>query len=132
MTSRRATCRCGQLSASCAGEPVRISACHCLECQKRTGSAFSVQARFADEHITISGRSHSWQRTGDSGNVAIYHFCPDCGSTVYYKAGPFPGLTAISVGAFADPGFPPPTISIFESRKYDWAHVDGAAIVHHD
>ncbi|MGR3757040.1 MAG: GFA family protein [Tranquillimonas sp.] len=30
---RTATCRCGQLTATCRGEPVRIAVCHCLECQ---------------------------------------------------------------------------------------------------
>ena len=45
MTTRRAQCSCGQLAAICAGEPVRVSVCHCLECKRRSGSAFSNNAR---------------------------------------------------------------------------------------
>ncbi len=56
MTSRIASCSCGQLRATCQGEPVRISICHCLECQKRTGSVFAVQARYPRESVTIVGR----------------------------------------------------------------------------
>jgi hypothetical protein len=41
-----ACCSCGQLQVTTTGEPVRISVCHCLACQRRTGSAFGVQARF--------------------------------------------------------------------------------------
>ena len=46
MVVRRAECACGQLSAVCSGEPMRVSVCHCLACKRRTGSAFSYNARF--------------------------------------------------------------------------------------
>ena len=45
MTTRRAACSCGQLHLTIEGEPSRISMCHCLECQRRTGAAISNQAR---------------------------------------------------------------------------------------
>lgn len=51
MTTRRATCTCGQLGVDCEGDPVRVSVCHCLPCQQRTGSAFGVQARFARAQV---------------------------------------------------------------------------------
>ena len=58
MTTRRASCSCGQLHLTCEGEPVRISMCHCLACQQRTGSVFGVQARFRRDQVTaIAGRS---------------------------------------------------------------------------
>jgi hypothetical protein len=50
MTSRSAACSCGQLHLSIKGEPLRISMCHCLECQRRTGAVISNQARFRREH----------------------------------------------------------------------------------
>jgi hypothetical protein len=49
-----------------------------------------------------------------------FHFCPDCGATVYYNGAGDAELIAIPVGAFADPGFPPPTVSVWESRKHGW------------
>jgi hypothetical protein len=49
MTTRRAACSCGQLHLTIEGEPVRISMCHCFECQRRTGAVLSNQARFARE-----------------------------------------------------------------------------------
>lgn len=39
---RTAACSCGSLAITTTGEPRRVSACHCLACQKRTGSAFGV------------------------------------------------------------------------------------------
>ena len=77
---RIATCRCGQLQATCRGEPVRVSVCHCLECQKRSGSAFATQARWPESDVTITGAHRMWERVADSGHKASYQFCPECGS----------------------------------------------------
>ena len=125
MTSRVASCSCGQLRLTCEGEPVRISICHCLECQKRTGSVFGAQARFARERVTIEGSATQWTRAGDSGELAAFHFCPVCGSTVYWELAGVPGFVAVAVGAFADPGFPPPRVSVYEERQHSWALAAG-------
>jgi len=83
LTHHTATCRCGQLTATATGTPVRISVCHCLNCQKRSGSAFAAQVRFSADQVVITGQSKSFEKVADSGNRAIYHFCPDCGSDVH-------------------------------------------------
>ncbi len=129
-TVRTATCRCGQLSATVTGEPVRVSVCHCPVCQKRTGSAFSVQARWPAQQVIVEGRSSSWSRTADSGLTATYHFCAECGSTVHYITEHMPGLIAVPVGAFADPAFPAPAFSVWEERKHDWVEIVGDGVEH--
>jgi hypothetical protein len=118
--NRRAQCSCGQLSVICEGEPVRRSMCHCLECQRRTGSAFGVQARFPLSAVTITGKSTEYARKGDSGGTAIMHFCPVCGSTVYWGLDSIAGFVSVAVGAFADPTFPPPTVSVYGERAHSW------------
>lgn len=123
MTTRRAACSCGQLTLAAKGEPIRISVCHCLACQRRTGSVFGAQARFARDQVDIEGRSTPYVRVGDSGNRATFHFCPTCGSTVYYMLDGIPDAIAVPVGAFADPTFPAPKISIYEARRHAWAGV---------
>ncbi len=128
--TRIATCRCGQLEATCAGEPVRISACHCLNCQKRSGSAFAAQARWPDERVTVSGESRTWSHTGDSGRRADFRFCPRCGSTVVYVSEGMPGVTAVALGAFADPSFPAPRHSGYEERKHPWVEILGEDVEH--
>jgi hypothetical protein len=120
MPTRHAACCCGQLQVYVTGEPLRISICHCLECQRRTGSVFGAQARFRRAGTTITGRSTSYERTADSGNRITFHFCPTCGSTVYYLPDAEPDSIAIPVGAFADPGFPPPRVSVYEARRHRW------------
>jgi hypothetical protein len=123
MTTRRASCSCGQLSVTVSGDPVRVSVCHCLDCQRRTGSVFGEQARFPATEVATEGVSSSWSRTADSGNLITFHFCPTCGSRVFYRPDQEPDLIAVPVGGFADQMFPAPRVSVYESRKHPWVAV---------
>ena len=120
MTTRNAACSCGQLTATVTGEPVRISVCHCLACQRRTGSVFGAQARFPREAFATQGKSTTYVRVGDSGGRCIFHFCPTCGAIVYYVIAGREEHVAIPIGAFADPNFPAPMFSVYEDRKHAW------------
>jgi len=133
VTTRIATCRCGQLQASTSGEPVRLSVCHCLNCKKRSGSAFAVQARWPAEQVQIEGSSKTFVIVADSGNNCTFHFCPECGSDVYYVInGKFEGLVAIPLGAFDDPFFGSPEYSVWEQRKHPWLEIVGDEIENFD
>lgn len=131
MTARSASCRCGQLKATVTGDPVRMSVCHCLNCKKRSGSAFAAQARWPDEQVAIEGQSNTFALVSDSGNRATFHFCPECGSDVYYEInGKFDGQVAIPLGAFDDPYFFTPDYSVWEPRKHDWVEILGDNVEH--
>jgi hypothetical protein len=118
------------LTARCAGEPVRISVCHCLECKKRSGSAFSAQARWPEAQVTLSGEAKIWERVADSGHRATYRFCPHCGSTIAYVIEGWPGVIAVPIGAFADPDFPAPGFSVYEHRQHPWVAILGNDVEH--
>jgi hypothetical protein len=105
--------------------------CHCLECQKRTGSIFGTQARFPRERVTIEGGAAQWTRLGDSGQSATFNFCPVCASTVYWELTGAPGFVSVAVGAFADPNFPPPYVSVYEERQHAWALAAGELPLEH-
>ena len=124
MTPHAASCRCGQLTATATGKPVRISVCHCLNCQKRSGSAFAAQVRFPADQVTIAGQPTTFTVTGNNGE-AHFHFCPICGSTVYYANDSQPGTIAIPLGAFDDPYFVTPTVSVWEERQHEWVEIAG-------
>lgn len=125
---REASCSCGQLRAKVDGEPVRVSVCHCLACQQRTGSAFGYQARFPAANVEIGGRATEYVRVSDDGEERVFRFCPECGATVYYTTPDAAELIAIPVGVFADPTFPPPTVSVWEGRKHAWVSVPTADV----
>jgi hypothetical protein len=130
---RTASCRCGQLTATVTGEPVRMSVCHCLNCKKRSGAAFAAQARWPADHVTVEGQSKTFENIADSGNRRTFHFCPECGSDVHYEIeGKFDGLVAIPLGAFDDPWFFKPGHSVWEKRKQDWVDIVGEGVEHTD
>jgi hypothetical protein len=133
VTAQTASCRCGQLNATVSDEPVRVSVCHCLDCKKRSGSAFAVQARWSKAKVTIEGKSKTFVKAADSGNRATFHFCPECGSDVHYEIeGKFDGLVAIPLGAFDDPWFATPAYSVWEKRRHDWVEIVGPDVEHVD
>src|SRR6516225_10010284 len=118
MATRYAACSCGQLRVTTEGDPVRISMCHCLACQRRTGSAFGMQARWPKDRVEITGRHTEYVRISDAGNERTFRVCPDCGTTVFWTNEDSPGLIAVAIGTFADSSFPQPTVSVYESRRY--------------
>lgn len=91
-----------------------------------------MQARFPEERVRITGEAMVWLRPADSGELADQHFCPICGSTLWYCSRPNRELVAIPVGAFADPDFPPPAFSVYETRKHKWIEIPGDAVEHYD
>lgn len=117
---RIATCACGQIRAHCAGEPAKVSLCHCLECQKRTGSTYGIAAFFPAEQVEAIGQAKCYIRSSDSGFDVSFFFCPGCGSTVYWKPSRMPALIAVAVGAFADPAFPEPSQEVYGEHRHHW------------
>ncbi len=127
MSTREAACSCGQLRVETEGDPVRVSLCHCLACQRRSGSAFAIQAWFESERVKVVGRYSDWvRRTDEDGDERVFHFCPECGATAFYTVEEAPDYTGVPVGLFADPSFPPPTISHYESRRHPWVVLPAA------
>ena len=125
MVTGEAACSCGQLRVAVAGEPVRLSVCHCLACQRRSGSAFAVQARFHADDVRIEGEHREYLRISDKGDARTFSFCPTCGGTVYLKRENAPDIVAVPVGAFADPTFPKPTVSVWGKRRHGWPDLPG-------
>jgi hypothetical protein len=106
---------------TCDSEPSKVSLCHCLDCQKRTGSSHGIAAFFPRAEVEPRGEVKKFSRPSDSGFAVTFHFCPNCGSTVYWEASRMPEMIAIAVGCFADPDFPPPSQSVYRQHRHHWA-----------
>jgi len=121
---REAACQCGQLVLSCSGEPAAVSLCHCLDCQRRTGSVFGVGAFFTKEQVMVAkGSSTQFSRGADSGSTITFHFCGVCGSTVWWEPEHLSSMVGVAVGAFAEPDFPPPLQATWAVRQHEWLHL---------
>ncbi len=125
-----ARCSCGAVALSLPGPASRVAACHCIECQRRTGAPFGVGAFYPAKSVTTSGTPKEYVRAAESGAKVRFYFCPDCGSTVYWKADNLPAMIGVAVGAIADPNFPAPMTSVFERSKHVWVEIGGAGVEH--
>jgi hypothetical protein len=95
--------------------------CHCLDCQRRTGSLFSIAAFFDRNAVNVvDGTSKTFTRNSITGKNVTFHFCPECGSSVFWEPERMPELIGVAVGAFGDPSFPQPEQSVFTSSKHTW------------
>lgn len=120
-TPRTASCSCGQLRVTATGEPARVGICNCTQCQRRTGAAFAIGAFFPKSQISaIEGAHKARRRSSDAGRDVEYHFCPECGSTVFWYPDVAPNFAAVAVGCFTEPDFPAPTRAIWAAHKLRW------------
>jgi hypothetical protein len=92
---------------------------------------FGAQARFPAERVRIEGRHSDYVRISDEGEARTFSFCPECGATVFYKLESAPEVVAVPVGAFADPSFPAPWVSVYEERRHSWVQLPEGIEHHH-
>jgi hypothetical protein len=130
--NRTAHCACGGVSITLAGEPDYHALCHCTNCKRRTGSAFGISAYFKKGAVV--------EKKGETKAYAFHnklqdhdqerHFCPTCGSTLYWYNSTYPDLVGIAGGCFADADLDSPTMSVTHAKKLPWLHLpDGMKLV---
>lgn len=127
MSSRTAACSCGQLRIQVEGEPRGVGVCHCLACQRRTGSVFAALAGFSAPY-QVFGNATEYVRVGDQGAKFRFRFCPTCGTTVFHTEDGREGSVSVAVGAFADPLFPAPQVSVYDCRRHPWVQLPAGTI----
>ena len=120
-----ASCQCGALTAEVAAYSPMVVACHCIDCQRRTGSAFGVAAYYPADAVTVSGAARAYSRPTATGGTVTTRFCPVCGTSVVWSTAKHPGLIGIAIGAFADPQAPRPLRSVWEQSAHPWAEITG-------
>ena len=92
-------CMCGAVRYQLApGFRLNPYACHCTDCQSRTGSAFSEHMLFSLEDITIEGETDCGHYTMPSGVEASVVGCPKCKSRIYAENPSRPGMGSLRCG----------------------------------
>jgi hypothetical protein len=117
-----ARCSCGQLGIELEGDPVLNALCPCTDCRRRTGSAFGWQAYFLEGQVTAKNGAAS-SRPVPVAEPQVRHFCPDCGTTVWWTAGTAPGMVGVAGGTF-DPGvLGEPIASYRDDNRCAWVRL---------
>lgn len=124
-------CACGNVRFEVVGEPSRVTACHCKECQRRTGSAFGVGCYYsAGDFKLTTGITKTFRRSSASGRWVTFQFCPECGTTVFWHAEAVPTLVGVAAGTFDDTDCIAPKRHVWASSAQKWiTFPEGAEIL---
>jgi hypothetical protein len=119
--NREANCHCGKLALRCDDKPSKVSLCNCVDCQRRTGSLFSIAVFYPRAKVEIlGGETKSFRRPSASGFDVTFHFCPECGSNLLWEPDRLPNLIGVAAGSFADRDFPAPEQIVWAENQHHW------------
>lgn len=122
MISLEGSCLCGSVTYTCDGEPVLTAICHCTDCQKQTGSAFSIILGVRRDELHVSGDSLASVTTigSDTQLPASRQFCSKCGSPIMSLSETTPDLALIKAGTLHDRSWLDPKIEVWCNSAQPW------------
>lgn len=116
-------CACGAVRYRLASEPMFVHCCHCLNCQRQTGSAFVINMLIETDRVELlAGAPHTVDAPRDDGSAQRIYRCPSCQVAVYSEYG-WPEVTFVRAGTLDDPGAVAPGIHIFTRSKLPWVRL---------
>ncbi|AGH50520.1 GFA family protein [Sphingomonas fennica] len=112
-------CHCGAIRYEVASLPDRHSLCHCSDCRRSAGAPFVAWAIFPEADVTILAGTPKVRASSEHGRR---HFCPDCGTGLFYtSAAIFPGLIDVQTATLDDPdAVPAPSAHIQVAERIGW------------
>ncbi|WP_374543373.1 GFA family protein [Sphingorhabdus sp.] len=118
-------CLCGAVRYSVPSQPIVVAVCHCRDCQKQTGSAFSLVAAFPRSVVSIEGDCASLETTAASGSPVTRSFCCKCGSPLFSetKSGNEAGLVFVKAGTLDETLDLAPTAHVWTASKQAWVQI---------
>ena len=122
MTTLPGGCLCGRIRYSLNEAPLRVMQCHCRDCQRQSGSAFSVNAVVRRGRLAFEGDEPArYTGISDGGNTVHRHFCGRCGSPLF-SAFDGVGVVALKLASLDDPTPYAPQASLWCDRMLPWVH----------
>ncbi|MGA2951866.1 MAG: GFA family protein [Caulobacteraceae bacterium] len=114
-------CACGEVRYRLTSAPMFNHCCHCLDCQRQTGSAFVLNALIETDRIEIlKGAPAPTAVPTDSGGPHDIWRCPNCLTAVWSDYGRRPALRFVRIGTLDDPSALKPDVHIFTRSKQPW------------
>ena len=122
--NKQGGCLCGQVRYKVSGEPLAVVVCHCKNCQKQSGSTFSINIIGQSEQIEIQGNLSTYADTNDSGDPVNRNFCENCGSPIFSEILSQGNLIALKVGTLDDTSDIEPQTQFWCISKQNWLSLD--------
>jgi hypothetical protein len=114
-------CACGQVRYRLASEPMFVHCCHCLDCQRQTGSAFVLNAIIETDRVELpSGAPVAIAVPTDSGRPHRIFRCPGCQVALFSEYGGAAALRFVRIGTLDEPSALSPDVHIFTRSKLPW------------
>ncbi|CAG8866858.1 GFA family protein [Pseudomonas fluorescens] len=127
MTTLNGSCLCGNIQYSTLAAPLMTAICHCSDCQKQSGSAFSINVLVPTDGFEVAGKSlSSFSSNGGSGLPVQRFFCSNCGSALYSAVTTMPGLFAVKAGTLSDTSALNPALHLWCASAQPWVPIDRA------
>jgi len=121
--TREGGCACGAVRYRLTDDPLFIHCCHCLNCQRQTGSAFVINLLIEAERVELlSGDPQAVAVPRDDGSVQRIYRCAECQVAVYSDYG-WPELLFVRGGTLDDPSSVSPDVHIFTKSKVPWVEL---------
>lgn len=117
-------CLCGQVHFEITADPIMGVHCHCLDCQKSSGSGHTEHLLFPKPAAKITGKVSEYKNKADSGNMKTSAFCPTCGSPVYGTSTGMPDMLTVRAGTLDNPDIFRPQMAVYAIRRRSWDHMD--------
>ena len=117
-------CLCGNIRYKLEGEAIFSVVCHCKNCQKQSGSAFSINIVCKQEQVKLTGQLSTYEDRSDAGNQVFRKFCGTCGSPILSELTAYPGLIALKVGTLDDSSNVTPSSQVWCDSGQGWLTID--------
>ncbi len=118
--AKTGSCQCGSVHYELECKPITVYACHCLECQRQTASAFELSVPVRTVDLKITGNLAVYRRPADSGAFTDCRFCAACGTRIYHQSVQSPEIVTIKAGTLSDTTMLNPVAHLWVSRKQPW------------
>jgi hypothetical protein len=123
---REGGCSCGAVRYRLTSDPLFVHCCHCLNCQRQTGSAFVINVLIeADRVELVSGEPEAVEVPREAGTPQEIFRCPECRVALYSRYG-HPGVHFVRAGTLDDPASVSPDVHIFTRSKLPWVELPEA------
>ena len=126
MAAAQGGCMCGAVRYECTADPLFAGNCHCRDCQRASGAAYTAVIGVPRSAVKIRGDVKYYESKADSGNTSKRGFCPNCGSRLF-SIPPFaPDALVIHAVSLDDPSIYKPAMDIYTDSAQPWDHMNPA------
>ena len=123
-------CQCGAVRFEISAEPLTAYVCHCITCQKQSGSAFGMAIVVPTDAIAVlEGGTSTFIKTADSGRESDCVFCPKCGNRLFHHIKADAAMSMVKTGLLDDASDIIPVALLWTSRALNWVTIPNDVLI---